>query len=232
MNATTLNVDINNIIGHMVEAKLNLDGCFGKVEKTMIGHIVYSEYNASLFFKPKGSKNKGYLINDKSDIISAAIVRRNNKQNSYYKEIYANNEYYKMELEKRKEEERKQRKEQNRLNKERFELERQRQKDEEQKEIDEAKKLGGYEELEKEVISYYQSFEEEYFNERFVKTIVVPVLNKLINKGIENVNVYPKHYFDKKRNHKFCTMIEKYLDVKLTNTQKGNVQILNNYLAS
>lgn len=224
-------VNVNEVIGHFVEAELSLNSWYGKVKQRLVGRIIYSEYNASLFFKPKGNKNRGYLIENEDDIHSVAIIRKDNKNHKYYAEAYDNKEVYEIEREKRLEAERKRREKEEQLRRERFEMERQIEKEKKQKEIDEARQLGGYDELEKEVFDYYNSFEGEFYNENFVKTIVMPLLNKLIHKSIENVNAYPKYYFDKKHNKKFCALIEKRLGIKLPNTQKGSVEVLNKYLS-
>jgi hypothetical protein len=65
-----------------------------------------------------------------------------------------------------------------------------------------------------------------------VKSTYIPILNKLANKAINNISEYPKYYFCKKQNPKFCALIEKLLNIKLTNTQKGNVDKINQYLAN
>lgn len=225
-NAVTLKIE--DYIGHFVEAEVSLRDYTRKVKMKLTGRIIYSGYNASLMFKPKGSRNKGYFI---EDIHSVNIIRKDNKNNRYYIEEYNKREQYEIELNRRLKEEETRRQEQERMRKEQFELERKKKLEYEEKKIEEAKSLGGYEELEKEVISFYQSFKGEFFNENFVKKTFIPILNKLINKGIKNVNDYPKYYFDKKHNPKFCKLIEMKLNIKLKNTQKGNVEILNNYLA-
>lgn len=225
-------VNIENVLGHFVEAELTLNSWYGRVKQTLQGRIIYSEYNASLFFKPKHSKNRGYLIDSENDIHSVTIIRKDNKQHAYYIEAYKNREYYEEQYNKRLKEEDRQRQKEHELRTQQLEQERQRKKEKEQKEINEAKKLGGYDELEKEVISFYESFEGEFYNENFVKTIVVPLLNKLIHKGINNVNDYPKYYFDKNHNTKFCMLIEKKLGIKLPRTQKGSVEALNKYLSA
>jgi flagellar biosynthesis GTPase FlhF len=230
MNTTISSVNVNEVIGHYVEAELTLNGRYGgEVTKIMEGRIIYSTYQASLFFKPKGNKNKGYSI-EESDILSVNIIRKDNKENQYYKEAYSNKEHFEQELNKRLEKEAERREEERKARQERFEVAQQRKQEQEQKAIEEAKQLGGYDELEKEVIQFYQSFEGEFFNENFVKNTYIPILNNLINKGIKNVNDYPKYYFYKKHNPKFCALIERKLNIKLGNTQKGNVSLLNNYL--
>lgn len=231
MEVNTL-IKIEDVLGHYVEADVSLKSYFGKVRQTLTGRIIYSEYNASLLFKPKWSKNQCYFIESESDIHSVNIIRKDNKKHKYYKEIYKNKEQYEKEYFKRMEKEKEEKEKQRQLRQERIEQERQRKLEKEQQEINEAKKLGGYEKLEKEVIDFYKSFEGEFYNERLIKNIYVPLLNKLIHKAIPNVNDYPKYYFCKRNNPKFCKLIERKLNIKLGNTQKGNVEILNNYLQS
>lgn len=228
----TVALKIEDFIGHQVEAEVSISGYVGKVNRKLTGRIIYSGYNESLMFKPKHSRSKGYLIESENDIHSVNIIRRDNKNNRFYIEEYNKRDQYEMELNKRFEKEKTRREEQERLRKEQIELERKKKLEVEQRRIEEAKSLGGYEELEKEVISFYESFKDEFFNENFVKKTYIPILNKLINKGISNVNDYPRYYFDKKHNPKFCRLIEMKLNVKLKNTQKGNIEILNDYLAS
>lgn len=221
MNTIETKVNINEVIGHYVEAEITLKGYLGKVKEILTGRIIYSEYNASLFFKPKGSRNKGYIIENESDIHFVNIIRKDNKSHIYYKELYKNKYHFEEEYAKRIEKEKEQRQEQQRIRQEKFELERKKKQEREQQQINEAKQLGGYEELEKEVIDFYESFEGEFYNEKFIKNTYIPILNKLIHKSINTVNEYPKHYFCKKRNPKFVKLIETKLNVKLGNTQKG-----------
>lgn len=231
MTVNTL-IKIEDVLGHYVEADVSLKGYVGKVRQTLTGRIIYSEYNASLFFKPKGSKNRGYFIESEEDVHSVKIIRKDNKNHKYYKEVYKNKEQYEKEYFKRMEKEKEEKEKQRQLRQERIEQERQRKLEKEQQEINEAKKLDGYEKLEKEVIDFYESFEGEFYNERLVKNTYVPLLNKLIHKAIPNVNDYPKYYFCKRNNLKFSKLIERKLNIKLGNTQKGNVEVLNNYLQS
>lgn len=230
-NVIVANVNIMDVIGHYVEAELSLNGWTGKVKQNLTGRIVYSEYNASLFFKPKGSRNKGYAI-DENDIYSVKIIRKDNKENIYWMEAYSNKDQAEIKLKERLELEEKKREEQYKQRQERIELERKLEQEKIEKEIEKAKSLGGYEDLENDVISFYQSFEGEFFNEKFVKDTYIPILNKLIHKAIDNVGEYPKYYFDKKHNPKFTKLIETKLNIKLGNTQKGNIEKLNHYLAS
>lgn len=233
MNAVIENkINVSEVIGHYVEADISVKGYYGKTRINMNGRIIYSEYNATLFFKPKGSKNRGYFIESEEDVHSVKIIRKDNKNHKYYKEVYENKEQYEKEYFKRLKKEEEEKEKQRQLRQERMEQERQRKLEKEQQEINEAKKLDGYEELEKEVIDFYESFEGEFYNERFVKNTYVPLLNKLIHKAIPNVNDYPKHYFCKRNNPKFSKLIERKLNIKLGNTQKGNVELINNYLAS
>lgn len=229
---TISNLKIEDVIGHYVEAEVSLKGYFEKSKHTLIGRIVYSEYNASLLFKPKGSKGKGYIIENENDIHSVKVVRKDNKNNKYYLEAYNNRDKFEQALNERLKKEDEERLEQERLREERIKLKRKLEQEKKQKEIDEAKSLGGYEELENEVIEFYQSFEGEFFNESFVRSTYVPILNKLIHKAIDSVSEYPKYYFDKKHNPKFTELIERMTNIKLGNTQKGNVEILNSYLAN
>lgn len=225
-------ININEILGHHVDAIVNLCDAFGyKSEYNLTGRIIYSEYNASLFFKPKGSRNKGYLIKDEDDILEVKIIRKDNKMNEYYVNLYKQKEFFEKKKEERLAEEQKEREEQEKLRKKIAEVKKKKEQEAIEKEIEEAKALGGYEELEKEVIEFYESSNEHY-NKKFVETIVVPILNKLIHKAISNVNCYPKYIFCKKSNTRFCKLIEKYLNIKLTNVQKKNVEIINNYLNS
>ena len=53
--ATKLN--IKEILGHFVEAEVNFKGYYGKSKHTLNGRIIYSNYNASLFFKPRLSSS-------------------------------------------------------------------------------------------------------------------------------------------------------------------------------
>lgn len=232
MNAITEKINLNEVIGHFVEAEISLQGYVGKVKTNLTGRIIYSEYNASLFFKPKGSKSKGYFIENVNDIHTVKIIRKDKASNEYYNSTYDQREKFENELNERMELIRKQQEENERQRKEQFEMERKKEQEKKEIEINEAKNLGGYDELEKEVIDYYQSFKEDFFNEKFVKTTYIPIINKLLNKAINDITEYPKHYFDKKRNPKFCALIEKKLNIKLTATQKGNVDKINQYLAS
>ena len=222
--------NINDVLGHFVEAEVSVKGWSGKNKTVLTGRIIYSSYNASLFFKPKNSKNRGYIIENEDDIHSVKITRKDNKSNKYYSEEYDNRDQFEQQFNERQEREQMEREKRVQLRKERFEMDRKKDQEKKKEEVIQAKLLGGYEELEKEVIDFYESSNIEFFNESFVRTTVVPLLNKLIHKSINNVNEYPKHYFDKKRNSKFCTVMENKLGIKLTNTQKGNVEKINKYL--
>ncbi len=230
---TLTKINIEEVIGHFVEAELSLVNYWGgKVNQKMTGRIIFSEYNASLFFMPKGSKNKGYTI-DEDDILYVNIIRKDKTKHEYYVNAYNQREKAELKLEDRLEEEQRQREENARLRKEEFERVQREKEEAKQREIESAKQLGGYEELENEVIAFYESTG-EFYNENTVKTIFLPILNKLIHKSITNVNDYPKHYFGKNKNGnpRFCKLIEKYLEIKLPSTQKASVEMLNEYLMS
>ena len=223
-----MSVNIENVIGHVVEAEITLTGYFGSSKQIKKGRIIYSTYQNSLFFLPTGSRSKGFII-DETAIHSVEIVKKDKSKHEEYLTLYRHREQLEKEQAERRQREWEER---NRLEKERRDRKRELEIEKREKEINEAKELGGYDELEQEVITYYKSFEDANFNESYVKNTVVPLLNKLINKGISNVNEYPKYYFDKKHNPKMCALIEKKLSIKLLNTQKGNVEKLNQYLVS
>lgn len=223
---------IQDYIGHTVEAEMTLDGYFGKTDIKKEGKIIYSGYNASLFFKPKHSRNKGYLINDEENIHNVRIIRKNNKDNKMYWEAYQRAEEFEREYKIRTEQEADERARMQEERKKHFEEERRRKEEQKQQEINEARDLGGYEQLEKDVINFYNSFDGEFFNENFVKTVITPLLNKLVHKSIENVNEYPKYFFGKNSQPKFCALLEKKLNIKLPKTQKGSVAALNEYLSA
>lgn len=226
-------MDIKKYLGHMVEAEMSLKGYYGKVSQVLTGRIIYSEYNASLFFKPKGNRNKSYLIESEEDIHSVSIVRKDNRQHKHYIEVYNNKDFYEKQYHERIKREREEYKKQEQLRLEKFQRERQEEKERKQKEIETAKKLGGYDELSKEAHEHYKSvYGDDFYNENFLNETILPILNKLIHKSIDNVNEYPKHFFDKKRNKAFCGLLENKLNIKLKNTQKGNVELLNDYLNS
>lgn len=220
--------NIESVLGHVIEAELTLQGYFGSVKQTLVGRIIYSAYQGSLFFIPKGNRSKGYSIN-LSSIHNVKILKKDKKKHEEYLSFYIQREQIEKDIN---EISRLKREENERIRKERFEQERKIRKENREREINEAKILGGYDDLEKEVIVFYESYGMDTFSESFVKNTTVPLLNKLMNKGIENVNDYPKHYFDKKRNPRLCALIEKKLNIKLLNTQKGNVEKLNQYLIS
>lgn len=230
MSVNTL-VKIENILGHYVEADITTKGYFGKTRVELVGRIIYSDYFASLFFKPKNSRNKGYLIENGNDVHSVKIIRKDKKKNEYYVNLYSNKHKHEWELQERLEREKRELQKQEEERRRQFELKRKKEQEERQREIEEAKNLGGYEKLEKEVIDFYKSFKNEYFNENLVKNTYIPILNKLIHKAINNVDEYPKHFFCKRNNPKFTKLIEIKLNLKLTNTQQKNTEILNKYLA-
>lgn len=58
------------------------------------------------------------------------------------------------------------------------------------------------------------------------------MLIKIIYKGINDITIYPKHFFDKRNNPRFCKLLELKTEIKLANTQKKNIEILNEYLVS
>ncbi|PAV30216.1 hypothetical protein CIL05_07045 [Virgibacillus profundi] len=223
---TVATINIEEILGHMVKAEISVNGMLGTTRINEEGRIVYSLHNQSLFFLPKGKRNKGYAIRGEENIHSVEIIKKDNKKHNEYINDYLNREQLERDHIERRREHNKQ---QEQARKEQFDRERQREKAAKEKEIKEAKALGGYEELENEVIELYEQ-DGEFYNESFVKTFTVPLLNKLINKSIPNINEYNKHYFDKKRNPKLCKLIEAKLNIKLVNTQKGNVIKLNEYL--
>jgi hypothetical protein len=225
-------ININEVMGHYVEAEISFISWSGKSKHTLEGRIIYSDHNASLFFKPKNSKNKGYFIEDENDIHSVKIIRKDNRNNEYYIAAYNNREKSEQKLNKRLEKEEEERKEQDRLRKERFEMERRKEQEDKEKEINDAKNLGGYDTLENDVVNFYQSFKDEFFNEEFVKSTYIPILNKLVHKSIDNVDGYSKHFFSKERNPKFCALIENKLNIKLPKTQKGSIEVLNKYLSA
>lgn len=231
MTVKTL-VKIEDVLGHYVDVDVSLKGYPDKVRRTLTGRVIYSAHNASLFFKPKGSRNKGYFIENENDVHSVTIIRKDNKNNRFYVDMYNNREKFEIEFQKRLEKEEKERQREKDLRQEMFELERKKKREKEQKEIEVARQLGGYDELEKEVIGFYESFKDEHFNERLVKNTYIPILNKLIHKSIDDVNDYPKYFFCKKHNPKFTKLVETMTNIKLGNTQKGNVELLNRYLAS
>jgi flagellar biosynthesis GTPase FlhF len=228
---TLTKVNVMDVIGHVVESEISVNGYYGKVNLNLTGRIIYSDYNASLFFKPKGSKNKGYIIESEEDILNVKVTRKDKENHEYYKKVYENKEQSEIRLSQRLQKEEEARQEQNKRRQEEIAENKRRKEEKEKQFIEEARSLGNYEELEKEVITFYQSFD-EFFNENFVKNTYIPILNKLINKAVSSVEEFPKYYFDKKHNPKFTNLIETKLNIKLGNTQKGNVDKLNQYLAS
>lgn len=230
----TKNIVIEEVIGHMVAASFITNGMFGKARVSKEGRIIYSIDNQSLFFLPKGARSKGYTL-EHEDIESVILIRKDSKKHKEYLHVYINRQELINEQSKRKEEQNKlfweQQKQLRQEQQKYFEQKRQQEREATQKEISEVESLGGYDELKQEAHSLYQDlYNGDFYNESFLSDVVLPIVNKLIHKSINSVNDYPKHYFDKKRNKGFCKLIENKINIKLKNTQKGNVEILNNYL--
>lgn len=220
---------INNVIGHFVKAELELTGYFGKVLKTMEGRIIYSTYQGSLIFLPKGKRNYGYKISE-DDIKSVEIIRKDKAKHEEYLSLYKEREAIEKE---RQERLKREYEEKEKERQEMFKRKEQERKDKINAEIEEAKQAGNYEEIRQEVIDYYKSFMGDFYPESFVENIAVPLIVKIVNKAISNVEEhYPKYYFDKKTNPKLCHLLEVKTGIKLTNTQKRNVQIINEYLTN
>lgn len=219
---------IEEMFGHM--AKITLKPANALSETTMDGKLVYSMYNASIFFMPKGSRSNGYIIESVDDIVAFEITRKNNKENAYQNELYGRREEAEQQLAERLEKEHQAYKEREERRKKAYAQKMDEEEKEIQREIAEASTLCDYEAFENEVLTFYESTGEPY-SESAVKTIFVPMLVKLVYKGIDDVSEYPKHYFDKKRNPRFCTILEKKTGLKLANTQKKNVELIDDYLS-
>lgn len=216
-------INIEEILGHLGEIRYTSKGYLGDITKVEEGRVIYSVSNQSLFFLPKGNSNRGFEV---SEIYDFKLIRKDNRKHEVYINDYLNRE----QLENEYIEEREERyKKQEQLRKAHLESRKRLDKESKQKEIQESKSLGGYDELEKDIIEFYEK-DGEFYNESFVKETLIPLINKLIHKSISDMSDYPKHYFDKKRNTKFCKMLESKLGIKLKNTQKGNIDILNGYL--
>jgi len=216
-------ISIEEILGHLGEIEYTSNGYFGNITKVEEGRVIYSVNNQSLFFLPKGNSNSGFKI---SDIHDFKLIRKDNRKHEMYINVYLNREQLEDEYTKERDDNYKK---QEQLRKAHIENRKRLYKEAKQKEIQESKSLGGYDELEKDVIELYEK-DGKFYNESFVKKTIVPLLNNLIHKSIPDMSQYPKHYFDKKRNTKFCKMLESKLSIKLKNTQKGNIDILNGYL--
>lgn len=224
-----MNISIENVIGHFVKAEIELEGYFESVLKTLEGRIIYSTYQGSLFFLPKGKRNQGYKINE-DDIKSIEIIRKDKAKHEEYLPLYKERETIEKE---RQERLKREYEEKEKERQEMFKRKEQERKDKINAEIEEAKQIGDYERVRQEVIDYYKSFKDDFYSESFVENIAVPLIVKIANKVISNVEeAYPKHYFDKRRNPKLCHLLEVKTGIKLTNTQKGNVQKINEYLTS
>lgn len=223
------NINIEGVIGHFVKAEVELTGYFGNVLKTLEGRIIYSTYQGSLFFLPKGKRKLGYKISE-DDIKSVEIIRKDKVKHEEYLSLYKERETIEQERRERlkREYEMREKERQKRIEQQKREREAKI-----QAEIEEAKQIGDYERIRQEVVDYYKSFKDDFYSESFVENIAVPLIVKITNKVISNVEeAYPKHYFDKKRNPKLCHLLEMKTGIKLTNTQKRNVQIINEYLMS
>ena len=90
--------------------------------------------------------------------------------------------------------------------------------------------LDEYEALEKEVFAYYEWAYGERLPKKQVTNTLVPLLYKLINKQISDVNEYPSQYFDCKKYRLFCFLIEKKLKFRLNKSESQNVKRINQYL--
>lgn len=216
---------IEEIIGHMVKAKIVVEGLGGYIRQLqeLEGRIIYSVYQEAYMFMKKGARNKGILI-DINDIKEIEILKKDNQKHKEEKEkLNKKEELIKEKQERQREEHKRQEEERERQREEREKAKQERIK----KDLEEAKSQEGGEELEREV---KEAYGEKFHNNSFINENVLPLLSKLINKNIENVDDYPKYYFSKKDNPIFTGLIEKKLNIKLPNTQKGAVKTINEYL--
>ena len=221
----------DEVLGHMALVEFEGNGYFGKVRVQKEGRLIYSDYQAALFFMAKGNKNKGNIIRNESDIKSVTIIRKDNKKNALYNEMYSNHQIALQMKNERLDREAQQREEErNHREEERKRIQEEEQRVQEQQLL-EASALGDYASLEEEALSFYENSGEPY-NENFVKSTIVPMLAKIKHKAIDDIGVYKKYMFDKKNNPRFCKLLEMKTGVKLANTQKKNVEILNQYLKS
>src|SRR5690606_20867067 len=124
----------------------------------------------SLFFLPKGARNRGYKV-DESNIGNIEIIRMDKTKHDEYFPLYKNREIIEKEREEllKKERETKERERQERNKREKQERE-----DRISAEIESAKASGNFEEIKQEVIEYYNSFGENSYSESFVNNNVIP----------------------------------------------------------
>ena len=125
-----MSVNIENVIGHVVEAELTLNSYFGSSKQAKKGRIIYSVYQSSLFFLPLGGRNKGYIV-DETAIHKAEIVKKDKRKHEEYLQLYRQ----RVQIEKEQTEKRElEYAERERIRKERFEKARQLEEEKRQKE--------------------------------------------------------------------------------------------------